>query len=69
MAKRLAFAVMGAVLAKTVAELTVSVLLPLVPSTALPRAVKELPAVTVTAVLAVMGAEAEKVVTAFTVSV
>ena len=64
---RFALAVMGAVVAKSVAELTVRVLLPLVPSTVLPKALNALPLVTVTAALAVMGAVEAKVVTALTV--
>ena len=53
----LALAVMGAVEAKVVTAFTVSVLLPpLVPNTALPSALKAMPAATVTAALAVMGA-------------
>ena len=62
-----ALAVTGAVEAKLVAELTARVLLPLLPSTALPLAVST-PA-TLTAALAVMGAVTAKVVAAFTVRV
>ena len=52
-----AFAVIGAVAAKVVAELTVKLLLPLLlPRIVLPRALKRLLALTVTAALAVTGA-------------
>jgi len=61
--------VMGAVVANTVTAFTVKMLLPSVPRTVLPKAPKALPAVTVTAALAVSGAVDAKVVTAFTVSV
>ncbi len=68
-AVRFAPAVMGAVEENTVAELTASVLLPVVPRTVLPKAVSALPLVIITAALAVMGAEEAKVVTALTVRV
>ena len=64
----LPLATMGAVDAKVVAALTVRMLLPpLVPNTVLPNALKALPAVTLTAALAVMGAA--NVVVACTVRV
>ena len=63
----LALAVMSAVEAKVVAAFTTNVLLPLVPNTTLPSALKALPAATVTAALAVMGAA--KVDVAWTVTV
>ncbi len=63
----LALAMMGAVEAKVVAAFTTNVLLPLVPNTTLPSALKALPAATVTAAPAVMGAA--KVDVAWTVIV
>ena len=51
----------GAEDAKVVAAFTVRRLLPLLPITVLPNAVKALPAETVTAALAVMGAEKAEV--------
>ena len=60
---------MGAVDSNWVAALTVRASLLLVPRTVLPKALKVLPAVTVTAASEVMGAVLAKVVTALTVRV
>ena len=52
---------MGAVEPKKVTAFTVSVLLPLVPRTVFPSALKAFPAVMVTAAVAVTGAETSAV--------